>query len=70
MFEDLDPRMLRPTGPRRLRVVRIEVTDAWLGRILVEDIVTGLQTHIRWDRLLKGGRRGYRKVSEEEPHGV
>ena len=61
---------------RRVKVIRIEPPG--YGRnykfdgihcitpvVLVEDTVTRLRTRIRWDRLLRGGRRGYRKVKEE-----
>jgi hypothetical protein len=61
VFEDQDPRLPNPPQHRRFRVLRFESAPL-TTKVVVEDIVTKRKTKIRWDRLLTGGKRGYKKI--------
>ena len=74
IFEDNDPRTMRAVpvgGPfnsvtmRRVKVVgRIQPRqNEVFSRFLVEDVTTGLCTKIRTDRLRRGGKRGFTRVT-------
>jgi len=75
IFEDLDPRQSEwRDKPRRVKVVGIEDAPPWAAsptvmepKVIVIDLDTGRHARIEEDRLLQGGARGYKKVSEERP---
>jgi len=60
VFEDQGSRVPSPPQLRRFRVIGFESAPL-TTLIVVEDSVTKRKTKIRWDRLLRGGQRGYRR---------
>jgi len=45
-------------------VVGVEIILGKPRKAIVRDMTTGLRTKIAWWRLLKGGSRGFRRVTE------
>jgi hypothetical protein len=70
VWEDMDPRMMRaniltngPARQRRFRIYEVYFDVARGDVAWVEDVDTGLKTHISLRRL-RPGKRGYRLVEE------